>query len=147
MIEQRLEEIDQEERSRLFLGKSRLDRNPERISLLSEADTLLNDYGEYSLLPVMLEVCVSLTRQDQFTKRTSRILELDPPCTRDIESLQNWVDGTGCLAREETAYLSQCQDLACLAPTRDSAIFQLQTWVEDRLIALWPEYYKVRIKA
>jgi hypothetical protein len=47
MIEQRLEQVDQEERSKLFLGKSRRDRNPERISLLSEADTLLADYGEY----------------------------------------------------------------------------------------------------
>lgn len=47
MIEQRLEQVDQEEGRELFLGKSRRDRNPERIALLSEADTLLADYGEY----------------------------------------------------------------------------------------------------
>lgn len=77
--------------------------------------------------------------------RTSWMLGFEPPCVRYIESLQNWVNGTGCLAREETAYLSHCQDLACLAPTTDSAIFQLQNWIEDRPIALWLGFYKVRI--
>jgi hypothetical protein len=30
---------------------------------------------------------------------------------RDISSLQNWVDGNGCIAREETAYLARHKDL------------------------------------
>ena len=46
MLEERLEEIDQAERSPLFLGKSRCDKNLERISLLSKIESQLADYGK-----------------------------------------------------------------------------------------------------
>jgi hypothetical protein len=47
MLEQRLDEIDQHETSPLFLGKSRSDRNADRLSLLSDIETCLADYGVY----------------------------------------------------------------------------------------------------
>lgn len=47
MLEERLEMIDREERSPLFLGKSRCDANPERITLLSEIDSQLAEYGTF----------------------------------------------------------------------------------------------------
>jgi hypothetical protein len=46
MLEQKLERVDHEEISPLFLGKSRCDGNPERVSLLSEIETCLADYGK-----------------------------------------------------------------------------------------------------
>jgi hypothetical protein len=46
MLEQKLERVDHEEISSLFLGKSRCDGNPERVSLLSEIETRLADYGK-----------------------------------------------------------------------------------------------------
>lgn len=45
MLEQKLDQIDQEETSLLFLGKSRCDRNMNRITLLSEIESCLADYG------------------------------------------------------------------------------------------------------
>lgn len=45
MLEQKLEEVDQQESSPLFLGKSRCDKNQDRMSLLSEIETCLTDYG------------------------------------------------------------------------------------------------------
>jgi hypothetical protein len=47
VLEQRLDEVDQQETSLLFLGKCRSDRNRDRISLLAEIDTCLADYGIY----------------------------------------------------------------------------------------------------
>jgi hypothetical protein len=44
-LEQRLEQVDQQEISLLFLGKSRCDINTDRISLLSKIDSCLADYG------------------------------------------------------------------------------------------------------
>lgn len=44
-LEQKLEQIDSEETSLLFLGKSRCDNNIERRTLLSEIDSCLADYG------------------------------------------------------------------------------------------------------
>lgn len=45
MLEERLEQVDSEEPSPLFLGKSRCDRNAERLSLLSQIEACLADYG------------------------------------------------------------------------------------------------------
>lgn len=64
---------------------------------------------------------------------------------RDVESLQNWLRGTGGLAREETEYLLY-RELMCLAPAADSAVMQLETWVEDKLIRFYRGFRKVRDK-
>ena len=45
MLEQRLDEVDQKETSPLFLGKSRCDGNADRLRLLSEIESRLDDYG------------------------------------------------------------------------------------------------------
>ncbi|CAI7589322.1 unnamed protein product [Penicillium glandicola] len=45
ILEKRLEQVDHDETSVVFLGKSRCDKNAERISLLSEIDSTLADYG------------------------------------------------------------------------------------------------------
>jgi hypothetical protein len=63
---------------------------------------------------------------------------------RDVRSLQNWLDGTGCLAREETAYLTHSRDLVSLAPAGDNAVLQVETWVEDKLIRFYRGFRKVR---
>ena len=47
VLEERLERIDHEEASPLFLGKLRCDRNLERTSLLSDIESGLADYGKY----------------------------------------------------------------------------------------------------
>jgi hypothetical protein len=67
------------------------------------------------------------------------------PCSkRDVESLRNWLDGTGCLARKETGYLDHQRELICLAPVADSAVMQLEAWVEDKLIRYYRVFRKVR---
>lgn len=71
------------------------------------------------------------------------MLSLDAAQPRDVESLQNWLDGNGCLAREESAYLTHHRELVSLAPAKDSATVQLEAWVEDRLIKLWRGFRKV----
>ena len=45
LLEQRLDQVDQNETSPLFLGKSRSDRNPDRSSTLSAIDRKIVDYG------------------------------------------------------------------------------------------------------
>jgi hypothetical protein len=46
VLEEKLEEIDRQERCPLFLGKSRCDGNAERLSLLSEIESQLAGYGK-----------------------------------------------------------------------------------------------------
>ncbi|KAI6087272.1 hypothetical protein F4821DRAFT_116876 [Hypoxylon rubiginosum] len=127
LLEQELDQIDKQETSLLFLGKSRCDQNPDRLSALSKIDAALADY-------------------DELVERTNRILSLHSAGRRDIASLQNWVEGTGCLARDETAYLSCRSELVSLAPVTDSGIQQLETWVEDRLVRLLHRFRRARAR-
>ncbi|KAB8228995.1 uncharacterized protein BDW43DRAFT_303436 [Aspergillus alliaceus] len=115
VLEQKLDQLDEQESSHLFLGKSRSDKNLDRMALLSEVDSCLTDY-------------------DSFLERTHRTLGLGPPSQRDVQALRNWLDGTGAVARDERAYLTHFQDLVTVAPTGDTAVVRLETWVEDQLI-------------
>jgi hypothetical protein len=73
------------------------------------------------------------------------MLSLDAAEARDIESLQNWSNGTRCIAREETAYLAHSRELASLAPFRDSALLRVEIWVENALVRFYHGFRKVRI--
>ena len=64
------------------------------------------------------------------------MLSFEEAPSRSIVSLQNWLNGNSCIARAETAYLSQSRDLLCLATAKDGAIDKLIDWVEDFLIGL-----------
>jgi hypothetical protein len=63
---------------------------------------------------------------------------------RDVESLNHWLDGNGCLSEEESAYLAHHGELVSLAPASDDAMLQLESWVEDKLMWLWRGFRKVR---
>ncbi|KAJ5489859.1 hypothetical protein N7453_010684 [Penicillium expansum] len=123
LLEQKLDQLDEQESCPLFLGKSRNDKNLDRRTVLSEIDSCLTDY-------------------DNFLDRTHRILELSPPSQRDVESLQNWLDGTGAVARDERVYLTHFQDLVTVAPTGDTAVVRLETWIEDKMIRYYGSFRK-----
>ncbi|KAE8321315.1 hypothetical protein BDV39DRAFT_212541 [Aspergillus sergii] len=125
LLEQTLDKLDQEESCDLFLGRSRNDKNLERITTLAEIDSCLTDY-------------------DTYLERTRRTLALGPPSERDTQALQNWLDGTGMIAREERAYLSHSRDLVTVAPADDTAMTHLETWVEDQLIRYYRGFRKGR---
>ena len=57
-------------------------------------------------------------------------------------SLQNWVDGTGYLARDETAYFGH-HEVISLVPVRDNGALKLEIWVEDKLIQWWPRVSEI----
>lgn len=73
------------------------------------------------------------------------MLRFEAAALLDVSSLQNWVNGNGCMAREETAFLTCCNDLLCLAPAGDDAVAQLRSWVPDKLIRFYKGFREVRI--
>ncbi|KAI2632250.1 hypothetical protein GGR54DRAFT_26548 [Hypoxylon sp. NC1633] len=122
ILEQKLDQIDQDETSPLFLGKLRVDRNQARASLLAEIDERLIDY-------------------DSFLKRTQDVMRFDSAVPRDVESIKNWLDGTSHVSSAETGFLDHVRgELVCLGPSPDSATRQLETWVEDKLIQYYPGF-------
>lgn len=71
-------------------------------------------------------------------------MSLNSAQDRDVESLHNWLDGNGCVAQEESAYLDHSGELISLAPAGDWATVQFEAWVEDKLIRLWGNFRNVR---
>jgi hypothetical protein len=63
---------------------------------------------------------------------------------RDISSLKNWLDGTGCIALRETAYLDH-DDLVHLLPLPDEAITKVESIIEDCCIKISAVFGWVRI--
>jgi len=63
---------------------------------------------------------------------------------REVESLQNWLEGTGCIDEDETSYLERRGDLVSLASSHDHAMKRLEDWVEDRLVQHYKGFRAVR---
>lgn len=53
---------------------------------------------------------------DAILEKNRRILAFDNPRKKDVVNIQNWVENTSSLAREETAYLLQGLDDDTLTP-------------------------------
>lgn len=67
---------------------------------------------------------------DAFLERHRRALSLSTAPARPVSTLWNWVDGTGCVARAETAYLEHGEDLVSLATPEDNIVTWLETLTE-----------------
>ena len=72
--------------------------------------------------------------EDALVERNNRMMCYQSAPMRSVASLQNWVNGTWSIAREETAYLMKGEDLISLGAVRDSAIEKLVSLVEDFII-------------
>lgn len=75
------------------------------------------------------------------------MLRFEAAKPRDVLSLQNWVNGNACLARDETAYLTYSKELLSVASLDDGAVTRLEAWVEDILIRFYKSFCEVRICA
>ncbi|KAH8696770.1 hypothetical protein GQ44DRAFT_694713 [Phaeosphaeriaceae sp. PMI808] len=106
-----LRQVDQEETVALRLGSARADDNRVRESILTQIDVALADY-------------------DSLIARNRQILSFEAATPRAVLNLQNWTNGTGCIARQETEYLNWSDDLLCVASTDDTVMIWLEMFVE-----------------
>ena len=73
---------------------------------------------------------------DSMLRNYDHALRLPNADLRDIKSIQNWVDGTGCLARPDTEYLELQHDLMNLTGTLGGAVTQIEIVVENIALRL-----------
>jgi hypothetical protein len=115
VLEAQLDQLDREEGRPFFLGTCRHDGNSNRNDLLNQIHLKLSEY-------------------DASADRCRQMLSCSRANARDIASLQNWLERTGCVNEDEISYLDRENELVSLASSSDLALKQLEDWVEDRLI-------------
>ncbi|KAI1758573.1 hypothetical protein GGR53DRAFT_529297 [Hypoxylon sp. FL1150] len=117
VLEEQLNKIDREEERPLRLGSQRSDSGAERKACLALIDEKLSNY-------------------DDFVERNNYILKLEDAQPRNVQNLQNWVNGNGNIARAETAYLGRSEDLASVADSDGTVILWLRVMVEAVLFLM-----------
>lgn len=80
---------------------------------------------------------------DNLIVRNHQILSFEPARLQDVSSLQNWINGTGFIARAETAYLSHSNDLLRVVSMDDTVMVWLETLIEKVLFRFHRWFGKV----
>jgi hypothetical protein len=81
---------------------------------------------------------------DALLERNRQVLGFESALDRDVVNLQNWVDGNGCIAREETAYLARAEDLLRVVSPDDNAVTWLGALVADSRVYFRERFGQVR---
>jgi hypothetical protein len=136
-LEEQLMRIDQAEKSPLFLASSREDRNSERDLVISQLYTCLEEYGK-AINSILTGVCFSDTPiLDKLMERSQRVFAYESPDTKYVSSLQRWIRGNSCIARNEAKFLESGEDLLTLASMEDGAVSWFERFVCDALVKIF----------
>lgn len=68
--------------------------------------------------------------------RNNHMLSFESPRPQAVSSLQNWIKGTGSIARQESEYLKHSSDLLGVVVADDTVIAWLEDLTERTFIAL-----------
>ncbi|KAF5656980.1 hypothetical protein FCIRC_13414 [Fusarium circinatum] len=117
-LESKLHKIDRDEDRPLFLGSCQRDQNQDRAKVVAELDEALEDLGV-----------------DKFLLRSRQVSELEQADPQAVTNLQNWVNGTGSIARAESRFLNYPpQELLSTSPRDESAMIGLENNVAENLL-------------
>lgn len=70
-------------------------------------------------------------------ERSQRAFAYERPDTKYISSLQRWIRGNSCIARNEAKFLGSGEDLLTLEPSEDGAVSWLERFVCDALVGIF----------
>ncbi|ENH67509.1 hypothetical protein FOC1_g10010787 [Fusarium oxysporum f. sp. cubense race 1] len=114
-LEEQLNQIDQAEKSALFLASRREDRNSDRSVITTKLRSALSTY-------------------DELLEGSQRSLKYESPHETYVSSLQRWLSGNSCIARSETKFLKNSDDLLSLCPREDGIVAWLERNVCDKVV-------------
>ncbi|EXA44297.1 hypothetical protein FOVG_05769 [Fusarium oxysporum f. sp. pisi HDV247] len=114
-LEEQLNQIDQAEKSALFLASRREDRNSDRSVITTKLRSALSAY-------------------DELLEGSQRSLKYESPHEKYVSSLQRWLSGNSCIARSETKFLKNSDDLLSLCPREDGIVAWLERNVCDKVV-------------
>jgi hypothetical protein len=141
-LESKLHKIDRDEDRPLFLGSCQRDQNTDRAKVIAELDEALEDLGKSFFSSGGLEV--ELTCPDKFLLRSRQISELEQADPQAVANLQNWVNGTGSIARAESRFLNYpLPELLSTSPRDESAMIGLENNVAENLLRVRDYFFPV----
>lgn len=70
---------------------------------------------------------------DALFERSRHVFTLQKAASRNVNSLRNWIAGTGNIQRQETTYLNKRDDLVNLVGCDDGAMERVGWFLEDLL--------------
>lgn len=76
--------------------------------------------------------------EDKYLERLDRIFSLKAARPRNVTNLCNWLEYTGCVARDETEFLTAEKDLISPIRAEDSALTPFEELIEDVVINIRP---------
>lgn len=71
---------------------------------------------------------------DELLEGSQRALAYERPHQKYTSSLQHWLAGNACVARKETAFLKNDEDLLTLSSTEDGVVKWLERTVCDKIV-------------
>lgn len=111
LLEARLRKLDRDEQDTFCLGSYRAGNSEARRILFAEIEKALAEY-------------------DELVARNHQMLSFESPRPKAVSSLQNWIKGTGSIARRESEYLNHSSDLLGAVVTDDTVIAWLEQLTE-----------------
>ncbi|KAI0415716.1 hypothetical protein F5X98DRAFT_209952 [Xylaria grammica] len=123
VLEQSLDDIDAAEQRDLFLGCMRRDINTDRQDVLRSIKLAISEY-------------------DGMIAQYRGTMSLPAASKREIDNLQNWINGTGSLDRSESSYL-QYADLVNISGSGDNSAAYTESVVEECIF--WLETLLARV--
>ena len=115
----------------------RRDVNPQRQQVLQNLKAALKEYGTRKLSRVeqdysmLVPISPNNQHTDEMLDQSRKSLAMPTSRCRDVQNLKRWLDGTGCLDRQESAYLEHEHDLGNLADPLDNSVVYTESIVED----------------
>jgi hypothetical protein len=77
---------------------------------------------------------LNLLNPDELLEGSQRALAYERPHEKYTSSLQHWLAGNACIARKETAFLKNDDDLLTLSSMEDGVLKWLERTVCDKIV-------------
>lgn len=77
---------------------------------------------------------LTLLNVDELLEGSQRALAYERPHEKYTSSLRHWLAGNACIARKETAFLKNDDDLLTLSSTEDGVVKWLERTVCDKIV-------------
>lgn len=145
VLKKKFDQIDFEKKNVLFFQNCRRDVNEKRKFVFIKIDVALMNYDIFFYFfqknsSFFCKIILTQIIVNALIKKNHRMFKFEIVNSRDVMSLQNWVNNNFCLIRNETAYLTRCKKLLSVMNLEDDIFARMKIWIENKLIQFYKNF-------